>query len=237
MDKSKKLLFFKMLLALLGVLVILLTIKYLPLILKLSVSLDRFRDYILSLGKLGAVVFIFFQMLQTVIAPIPGEVIQIAGGYIYGLPLGMIYTTFGMLLGAFMAFFFTRFLGGSFIEKLIKNQKSQWITDIMDNKKSSIILFIVFLIPGLPKDFFIYVAGLTPIKPLKFFGIMLAGRFPWLLASVSIGSNLHYGNYTLTIIISVTAILLFALGLLYKDKLISKFINKRERMQFGREWL
>lgn len=235
MDKSKRLLFYKLSLASLGILVILLTIKYLPFILELSLSLDKFRDYILSLGDLGAVVFIFFQILQIVIAPIPGEVIQIAGGYIYGLPLGMIYTTFGMLLGAFMAFFFTRFLGGSFIEKLIKNQKSQWITDIMDNNISSIILFIVFLIPGLPKDFLIYVAGLTPIKPLRFFGILLASRFPWLLASVSIGSNLHYGNYTLTIIISVIAVLLFALGLLYKDKLLSSLINKKEHMQFGRE--
>ena len=228
MDKSKKMFFYKMSLALLGVLVILLTIKYLPLILELSVSLDKFREYILSLGNLGAVVFIFFQILQTVIAPIPGEVIQIAGGYIYGLTLGLIYTILGMLCGACIAFFFTRFLGGSFVEKLLRKEKFQWITDIVDSNKFSIILFIIFLIPGLPKDFFIYVAGLSPIKPLRFFGIMLAGRFPWLLASVSFGLNLHQRNYTLTIIISAIAILSFALGLLFKDKLIKKFVHKKE---------
>ena len=230
MDKSKNQLFFKILLVLLSVLVIMLVLKYLPFILEISVSLGEFRDYIISLGNLGAVVFILFQMLQIVIAPIPGEVIQIAGGYIYGSLLGTIYTISGMLLGAYIAFFFTRYLGGSFIEKLLRNEKSQWITDIADNHKLSIILFIIFLIPGLPKDFFIYVAGLTPIKPLRFFGIMLVGRFPWLLASVIIGSNLRHENYTLTIIISVIAIVSFALGLLYKDRIISKFIDKRERL-------
>lgn len=228
MDKSKRLLFYKMSLALLGVLVILLTIKYLPFILELSVSLDKFRNYILSLGNLGAVVFIIFQVLQTVIAPIPGEVIQIAGGYVYGLTLGLVLTNLGMLIGAFIAFYFTRFMGGSLIEKFLRKEKFHWITYIVDSNEFSIILFIIFLIPGLPKDFLIYVAGLTPIKPLRFFGILFVGRFPWLLASVSIGFDLHHGNYTSTIIISMIAILSFALGLLYKNKIISKFTHKRE---------
>lgn len=99
------------------------------------------------------------------------------------------------------------------------------MADIMDSKKFSAILFIIFLVPGLPKDFLIYVAGLTPINPLKFFGILLISRFPWLLASVSIGSNLHYGNYILTIIVSVISLVSFIWGICYKDKLIIKFSN------------
>ena len=198
-------------------------LKYLPRILELTVSLDKFRDYIISLGSFGSVVLIFFQMLQTVIAPIPGEVIQVAGGYIYGVTFGVIYSTLGLLLGAIIAFYFTRLIGTPFIKKLINKKNSQWMADIMDSKKFSAILFIVFLVPGLPKDFLIYVAGLTPINPLKFFGILLISRFPWLLASVSIGSNLHYGNYISTIIVSLIALVSFILGICYKDKLISKF--------------
>lgn len=223
MDKSKKFLICKISLALLGFLTIILVLKYLPRILELTVSLDKFRDYIISLGSFGSVVLIFFQMLQTIIAPIPGEVIQVAGGYVYGVTFGVIYTTIGLLLGAIIAFYFTRLIGTPFIEKLINKKNSQWMVDIMDSKKFSAILFIVFLVPGLPKDFLIYVAGLTPINPLKFFGILLISRFPWLLASVSIGSNLHYGNYISTIIVSLIAIVSFILGICYKDKLISKF--------------
>jgi len=222
-DKSKKLLIVKISLALIGVLAIILTIKYLPVILELTVSVDKFKNYILSTGKLGPAIFILFQILQTVIAPIPGEVFQIAGGYTYGVLLGTIYTVAGMLLGASMAFFFTRFLGGSFIKKLLKKKKFQWMMDIMNNKKLSVFLFAFFFIPGLPKDLLIYLAGLTSIKPLKFFGILLVGRLPWLIASVSIGSNIYQKNYTSTLIISVIALLGFILGLLYKNKLINKF--------------
>ncbi|WP_026886958.1 TVP38/TMEM64 family protein [Clostridium beijerinckii] len=223
MDRVKKVLIGKALLALLGTLAIAVTIEYLPYIIEITMSLDKFRNYIISTGKFGSFLFIFFQMLQTVIAPIPGEVIQVAGGYIYGVTIGLIYTTLGMLFGAVIAFYFTRLIGGAFIEKLIKKNTSQWILDLTNSKKFAITLFIFFIIPGLPKDFLIYVAGLTPIKPLKFFGILLVSRFPWLLASVAIGSNIHYGNYISTIVISIIAVTLFVLGIIYKDKLINKF--------------
>lgn len=224
--KSKKMLILKIFLFACCILLVALMIKYLPFIISITLSLTKFRDYIVSLGSLGAGVFIFFQMLQTVIAPIPGEVIQIAGGYIYGVPLGMIYTNIGFLLGAIIAFYFTRFIGTHFIEKLVKKEKFKWIMDIMDNKKFTIILFVIFLVPGIPKDFLLYVAGLTPIKPLKFFGIILVARFPSLLASVSIGSNINNGNYMSTVIVSVIALIAFVIGLIYKDKLISKFSDR-----------
>ncbi|WP_411168396.1 TVP38/TMEM64 family protein [Clostridium sp. MB05] len=227
MNKSKKFLIFKILAALLIFLTIILVLKYLPHIIELTVSVDKFRDYIISLGSFGSVVLIFFQMLQTIIAPIPGEVIQVAGGYVYGVTFGVIYTTIGLLLGAIIAFYFTRFIGRHFIEKLLSKNNSQWMVDIMDSKKFSAILFIVFLVPGLPKDFLIYVAGLTPINPLRFFGILLVSRFPWLLASVSIGSNIHYGNYISTIIIALISLVSFIFGIRYKDKIISKFSSNK----------
>ncbi len=214
--------FNKIIIASLGLLMMVLFIRYSPEILKLMVSLDSFRDYILSTGKLGPVMLIFFQVLQTVIAPIPGEVIQIAGGYIYGTYVGMLFITAGMLLGAIIAFYFTRFVGGAFIENLLKKNKFQWMAGMMETKKFSIFLFIIFIIPGIPKDLFIYAAGLTTIKPLKFFSILIIARFPWLLASVSIGSNIYHKNYVSTAIISGVSVLAFALGLIYKDKLTNK---------------
>ncbi len=223
MEKNKKkLCICKTSLAILGVLAIMLMLKYLPDIIELTLSLDKFQNYILSMGSLGVFVYIFLQMLQVVIAPIPGEVIQIAGGYIYGVPFGMIYTIAGLLLGASMAFYFTRFLGGSLVERILQKKKFSWMESVNDRKFST-IMFIVFFIPGLPKDFLIYVAGLTPIKPINFFVILLVSRFPWLLASVSIGSNIYHENYIPTIIISVLAAISFIFGIIYKDKIINKF--------------
>lgn len=212
----------KVIAAIVAVFVVILGFKYLPHIISLTVSIESFRDYILALGELGPIVFLCFQILQTVIAPIPGEIIQVVGGYIYGVPLGAFYTTAGMLIGAFIAFYFTRFIGGAYIEKLMSKPRFQWMANMLESKKLSVFLFIIFIIPGLPKDMFIYAAGLTPIKPLKFFTILLVARFPWLLASVSIGSNIYQKNYATTIIISVVAVLGFVLGLIYKDKLVEK---------------
>lgn len=225
MEFFKKRFIGKVFLVLLGIIIVALSIRYLPEIIKLTVSLDRFREYVISTGHLGPLTIIVFQILQTIIAPIPGEVVQIAGGYIYGVSLGTFYVTVGMLLGAVAAFYFTRFLGGEYIEKLIKRDKFQWISVMTDNKKFSIFLFIVFLIPGLPKDMFIYAAGLTTIKPLRFFTIFLIARFPALLASVCVGSNMYQKDYLSTIVISVVSILAFILGLIYKDKIMNK-LNK-----------
>ena len=233
MNQSKKLLIAKTSLVLLGVLTVALTIEYLPVIRELTVSIDKFREYILSIGYLGSVVFFLFQILQTVIAPIPGEAVQIAGGYIYGVLLGTIYTAGGMLLGALMAFYFARFLGGSYIEKLLNRKKLQWMNDIVISKKFSVFLFVFFFIPGLPKDILIYLAGLTPIKPVKFFGILLVGRLPWLIASVSIGANIYHQNYTSTIIISIIALVGFLLGLFCKEKLINRFTGIEKSAKYN----
>lgn len=212
----------KIILAILGLLVTIFFIRYSPEIMKLTLSLDDFRDYILSTGKLGPIFLLLFQILQTVIAPIPGEVVQVAGGYIYGTYFGTLLITVGMLLGAIIAFYFTRGLGGNWIKRLLEKDKFKWMANMMEDKKFSIFLFIVFIIPGLPKDLFIYAAGLTTIKPLKFFAILLIARFPWLLASVSVGSNLYNKNYVSTIVISVISVVGFGLGIYYKDKIIAK---------------
>lgn len=212
---------YRILLILLAAAVLIPVLIYLPEILKLTVSIDGFRDYILSTGKSGPIIFIFFQILQTVIAPIPGEVIQIAGGYIYGTTLGTTYSTLGLLIGAITAFYFTRLLGRAYVEKLLNKNKLKWMANLLGNKKFAIFLFLIFIIPGMPKDMFIYAAGLTPIKPLKFFTILLVARFPWLLASVCIGSNIYHKNYVATVVIVIVAVTAFLLGIIYKDKLIN----------------
>ncbi|WP_315109531.1 VTT domain-containing protein [Clostridium intestinale] len=222
MEKTKKILLGKIALIILGIIVVILAFRYLPQLIELTTSLDKFRDYIISTGKFGAFLVIFFQIVQTVIAPIPGEAIQLAGGYVYGVPLGLLYSVIGMMIGSVMIFYFTRFIGASYVEKRIDKEKYKWLFDIMDSKKFTVTLFVFFIIPGLPKDFLIYLAGLTPIKPIKFFVILLVGRLPSIAAPVVIGANIHYENYTSIIVISIIAVVLFILGMVYKDKIIEK---------------
>ncbi|WP_098742071.1 TVP38/TMEM64 family protein [Paenibacillus sp. EZ-K15] len=213
----------KILLGLLTILSIGLLVYYSPAIIKIMSSMDNFRAYIHSTGHWGPVMFILFQILQIVVAPIPGEVVQVAGGYIYGVTLGSFYTTVGLVLGSAIAFYFTRFIGRNFIARLLQKKDYKWMSFIHDEKKFSAFLFIFFVIPGLPKDMLVFVAALTSMSSLRFFTILLVGRLPWIIASAAVGSTIHMQQYSIAIIISVIAVIGFVLGYIYKDKLMNLF--------------
>ena len=227
----------KVLAIVVAVLLVILLIKYMPKLLLITVSLEEFKKYILSMGHFGVLMIILFQVLQTIIAPIPGEVIQIAGGYLYGIPLGTMYNLIGLIIGSGMAFYFTRLIGRDFVENLIEKKELKWINNIMNSKKFEIILFIIFIVPGLPKDFMIYVAGLTNLKPIKFFVISVISRLPWIMISASVGANINAGNYGMTIVILVIAIIGFLLGVFYKDWIIKKLSKEQDEDIYHEEKL
>ena len=216
----------KIFLIIVAIILSILLIKFMPKLLLITVSLEEFKNYILSMGHFGIIILILFQILQTVVAPIPGEVIQIAGGYLYGIPLGTIYNLIGLIIGSGIAFYFTRLIGGEFVGNLIRKKRLKWITDIMESRKFEIVLFIIFIVPGLPKDFMIYVAGLTTLKPIRFFTILVISRLPWIMISASVGANIDAGNYIRTLIISIIAVSGFLIGVIYKDKIIKKLLKE-----------
>ncbi|MED5098675.1 TVP38/TMEM64 family protein [Niallia circulans] len=203
-------------------------IYYSPTIIKIMSSMNNFRAFIHSTGNWGPVMFILFQILQIVVAPIPGEVVQVAGGYIYGVTLGSLYTTIGLIIGSAIAFYFTRFIGRDYISKLLQKKKYKWMSLIQDEKKFSIFLFIFFVIPGLPKDLLVFVAALTSMSSLRFFTILIVGRLPWIIASAALGSTIHMQQYSIAIIISVIAVIGFILGYIYKDKMMDRFSNVKK---------
>lgn len=219
----------KMLIISISIVLIILLIKFMPKLLLITVSLEEFKNYILSMGNLGAVMIVLFQILQTVIAPIPGEVVQIAGGYLYGSTLGTLYNLIGLVIGSCIAFYFTRLIGRNFVMNLIRKKNLKWILNIMESKKFELILFIIFIVPALPKDFMIYVAGLTTIKISKFIAILVASRLPWIMISASFGANINGGNYKLMIIISFIAVTGFVLGMIYKDNIIEKLSKEKTK--------
>lgn len=211
---------------LLGLLIIMsigLLVYYSPAIIKTMSSMDNFRAYIHSTGHWGPVMFILFQILQIVVAPIPGEVVQVAGGYIYGTAIGSLYTTVGLILGSAIAFYFTRFIGRTYISRLLQKKNNKWMSFIHDEKKFSAFLFIFFVIPGLPKDMLVFVAALTSIPSFRFFTILIVGRLPWIIASAAVGSTIHMQQYTIAIMISVIAVIGFVLGYMYREKLVGLF--------------
>jgi len=230
MNKKLKLIFKFFILFLFLSFIFYITVKYTPIIYNIISDPEKFKNFLNSYGKINIFVFIFFQALQVVIAAIPGELIQIAGGYIYGIYWGTLYSIIGIFIGSVVTFFISRIFGFSIIKTLIPQNQIDKFNFLINNRNAEIALFVLFLIPGIPKDVLVYISGLTPIKPIKFFFISMIARFPAILASSYIGTSLQEKDYFQVIMVSTLAAVLFVLGILTRDKIINKlmkFLNKK----------
>ncbi len=202
------------------------TIRFGPELTRLVSDPHKFREHILSFGKWSAVVFMLFQVLQVVIAVIPGEPIQIAGGYIFGTLWGTVYSTLGITVGYIIVFTCVKLFGYPLVKTFVPEKELEKFSTLMNNPKLETTIFLLFLIPGIPKDILVYVAGLTPIKPFLFFIIITFARFPAMLGSSYIGAKIESSQYSIAITVSVIASILFVLGYIYKKRIID-FIHVR----------
>lgn len=209
--------------------------KYSADILYMAANPDVFKNMLTSYGTSGIAVFIGIQIVQVIIAALPGDLIQIAGGYIYGTFYGSIYSMVGITLGSIIVFYASRLLGYSLINLFVPKELLQKFSFLINNPRSEIAMFILFLIPGLPKDTLSYLAGITPVKPMTFFVISSVARIPALVASTYIGANLQQGNYAVVAAVSAISCILIIAGFLKKDRIIS-FLHsalhrKRDKLQ------
>ena len=203
-------------------LMIYLTVKFAPYVTHLFKKPDEFRNLLASYGPINILVFIFFQIIQVVIAAIPGELVQLAGGYVYGTFFGTIYSTLGILLGSVIAFYISRILGFTMVKNFVAQRDLRKFTFLINSPKSEIMMFLLFLIPGIPKDALVYIAGFTPIKPKQFFIIFTIARFPGILATSFVGAHIQQRDYLPVIIVSTIACILFVIGILKKDAIVNK---------------
>lgn len=139
------------------------------------VSRKKIVQFINSFGPLSVVIFIGLQIVQVLVAPIPGELNGFIGGYLYGPVLGTVYSTIGLTIGSLLAFLLARWLGMPFVEKIITPQVIQKYDYFMEHRGIP-ITFILFLIPGFPKDALCYIVGLSHMKTTTFLILCTAGR-------------------------------------------------------------
>jgi uncharacterized membrane protein YdjX (TVP38/TMEM64 family) len=174
----------------------------------------RLRIFISSFGPFASIVFIIIQSLQVVVAPIPGELTGFVGGLLFGKTEGLILSTIGLTLGSLIAFGITRSLGMGFVEKVVKKEYIDKFNHFVLNKGQN-ITFLLFLLPGFPKDSLCYLLGLTRIRLIDFLFLNIFGRLPGTLMLTLQGNALKNGKYQafcwlLAISIILTAVLYFA---------------------------
>lgn len=208
---------FKLLgLTLLGFIFLVFIIKFYPQINELVSNRDRFKGYIQSLGYWGFAVFILFEVLQVIIALIPGDLFHVAAGFIYGMPLGFILAYAGELMGAITAFAIAKFFGVEIVNKFVSEKHINKTSDLINSAQGTVGILILCLIPAIPKDILIYVAGLTPVKPFHFLTVFLLCRIPDIFIKSSGGSALYNQNYTSLVVICSVFLAFIVIGYILK---------------------
>ena len=176
-------------------------------------------------GLLAPVIFIVLQALQVIIAPIPGEVTGILGGFLFGEWVGLLYSTIGLTLGSVAAFGVGRWLGARYVRTLVSQETWDKMGFIVE-AEGAILCFVIYLIPGLPKDMVCYLFGISPMPLWVFALVSTLGRIPgtWVLSAQ--GAHTAAGNY-LQVILLTTIVVGVALPLYYyRNQIIRWFQGK-----------
>lgn len=199
------------------------TIKLFPLIAKLSNEDTReiAREEISSMGIRGIFLVILLQIIQIVVAVIPGQPMEIISGMLYGTWGGMVVCLLGIFIGTAIVFIIVRKVGIKFVNMYFKEESINKIRNskiYKDPRKLEILMLIIFCIPMIPKDIFIYIGGISPVKTKRFLAIATIGRIPGLFLTVFAGNRLSEGNIKIVIFLTIIIVLLAIIGYLISQK-------------------
>lgn len=183
-----------------------LTIKCIPVMSKLSDESYRveFKNEISSMGFKGVLMVLGLQILQIIVAVIPGQPMEIIAGMLYGTWWGMLLCLLGIFIGTLIVFLIVRKVGTDFMQLFFQKEKIDEIKNsrlFRNPAKFEILMFIMFVLPFLPKDIFIYLGGISPVRPKRFLAIATLARIPGLFVTVYAGNKLSEGSFAVTIIL------------------------------------
>lgn len=203
--------------AIVVILMIVATMYFLPMVSNLSDEAYRieFKNKVDSMGLLGVLFVLALQIIQIVVAVVPGQPMEIVSGMLYGTWGGMLLCLVGIFIGTTLVFYIVRKAGIGFIQLFFSPEKIEELRKskiFRNSAKFEILMFIIFVIPLIPKDIFIYLGGISPVRPKRFLTIATIGRIPGLFVTVFAGNNLSQGNFTTAVILVATFLIIGAIG-------------------------
>jgi len=178
---------------------------------------EQVRVWVESWGPLAPLAFILLQVLQVAVAPIPGTVTDLAGGYLFGVWGGFLYSTMGITLGGTLAFLVGRWFEVQLIEKLVKKETLEKF-DFLIEREGALVTLILFLIPVAPKDYLCYILGLSRMPLKVFLLLMTVGRMPATFLVTLQGAQVYEGNYLFSLLLLILSLLAGGVLFAYREK-------------------
>ena len=207
MSRKTKIKIFRIVLAIIAVAIIVGVLCYLiPVMKNLSTieGQENFKNKVNESGFIGLLMLFGLQVAQIFLFILPGEPIEILAGMCYGGWGGLLFITISVCIITTGIFFLVRKLGRKFVYDFCDEEKVKKIENsklFKNPKKIEWIMIILFMIPGTPKDLLVYIAGLLPIKPLRFILISTFARLPSVVSSTFAGNTLMRGDWKSTLAI------------------------------------
>lgn len=162
------------------------------------------RAFVRQFGSLGPLV-VGLQAMQVVVAPIPGQILAVVAGYLFGAWWGTVYNMIGITIGSAVAFWLSRRFGRAYVEATIHDDALSKF-DSLDDDHVRVLLFVSFLVPGLPDDFLCFAGGLTRVPLWQLVAIAVVGRTPGFFLSNLVGEFVGTDRFDLALVLAAALV-------------------------------
>ncbi|MBX0297465.1 TVP38/TMEM64 family protein [Haloarcula nitratireducens] len=187
-------------------------------------DVQALREWISQFGVFAPLVFVFIQALQVVVAPVPGQIVALVAGYLFGPVAGTVYSLTGVLLGSAVAFSLAKRFGRPMVERLLHEDVMTRFDGFVDRVGIPGLLAFV-LIPGLPDDAICFLSGLTTWRLRTFLAVIIVGRLPAYVITVYAGGELANGQ-VISAVALIGAVVLFSVIGYQKQDAIRELIQQ-----------
>lgn len=186
----------------------------------------QLQQWVGKMGVKGLLIVLCIQVLQVIIAFIPGEPVELLSGALYGTVGGLVICLAGCIFASAIIFALSKRFGKKLLYMLFHEEKVQSWKWLQDSKKCDMVVFILFFIPGTPKDMLTYIVGITQMRIGKFIRISTLARIPSVVSSTMIGSTMRHGDWLISLVIFVITGIVGIVGIGFKDRII-RYCRKR----------
>ncbi len=196
---------------------------------------QKFRDWLDKRGIWGMLAYIVMLIVQVIFAIIPGEPLEIAGGYAFGPVWGTLLCVVGTTLGSIIVYLLVKRFGMKIVTLFFSKEKIESLKFLKSSPKRNILFMIIFIIPGTPKDLLCYFIGLTDINFMTMLLICSLGRLPSVITSTVGGDALGTQNYMWAVVVFAVTALISVGGIVIYNHICKRNQVKNEIEQGGEE--
>jgi uncharacterized membrane protein YdjX (TVP38/TMEM64 family) len=187
----------------------------------------RVIDYLKQNSHIAFLLIIGIQIIQVVICFLPGQPIQFAASYMFGVGIGFLLSLIGAVIGTFISFHIAKLLGSEAMHVFFGEDKVKEYQDKLNSGRGLLLTLLIYLIPGVPKDLVSYAAGISEMRFRPFLLAATVGRSPAMLGSLLFGHFFSRQNYKALIILSVAVALILIICFIKRKDVIA-FLDRVE---------